>query len=104
VRVLPVPIHVRTHLTTLALAALFRTSQSTVDRVIDHLVAVLAQALRPDPDHHRHTHPWIIDATLTPVHDQSITAISQELSPHRQHLHRHLRLPRPSRGIQPLLT
>ncbi len=47
-----------------------------VDRVIHHVVAVLGQALRPDPDHHSDTHPWIIDGTLIPVHDQSITAIS----------------------------
>ena len=77
VRVLLVLIHLRTNLTTRALAALFRTSQSTVDRVIHHLVPVLADALRPDPDHHSDTHPWIIDGTLIPVHDQSMTAISK---------------------------
>jgi Helix-turn-helix of DDE superfamily endonuclease len=45
VRVLLVLIHLRTNLTTRALAALFGTSQSTVDRVIHHLVPVLAGAL-----------------------------------------------------------
>ncbi len=69
-------IHLRTNLTTRALAALFGTSQSTVDRVIHHLVPVPATALCPTPDHGG-THPWIIDATLIPVHDQSITAISK---------------------------
>ena len=38
---------------------------------------VLAQALRPAPDHDSGTHRWIIDGTLIPVHDQSITAISK---------------------------
>jgi hypothetical protein len=56
------------------LAALFRISQSTVDRIIDHLVPVLADLLRSAP--HDSAHPWIIDGTLIPVHDQSITAIS----------------------------
>ncbi|MDM3929832.1 transposase family protein [Mycobacterium intracellulare] len=74
-RVLLVLIHLRTNLTTRALAALFHTSQSTVDRVIHHLVPVLAGALRPAPDDS--AHPWIIDGTLIPVHDQSITAISK---------------------------
>jgi len=76
VRVLLVLIHLRTDLTTRALAALFHTSQSTVDRVIHHLVPVLAEALRPTADHDS-AHPWIIDGTLIPVHDQSITAISK---------------------------
>ncbi len=37
VRVLLVLIHLRTNLTTRALAALFTTSQSGVDRIIHHL-------------------------------------------------------------------
>jgi hypothetical protein len=45
-----------------------------VDRIIHHLVPVLAHTLRPAPD--TSNHPWIIDATLIPVHRQSITAIS----------------------------
>ena len=67
-------IDLRTNLTIRALAALFGTSQSALDRIIDHLVPVLARTLRPDPDNSNH--PWIIDGTLIPVHDQSITAIS----------------------------
>lgn len=47
----------------------------TVDRTIHHLVPVLAKALRPAPD--ACAHPWSIDGTLIPVHDQSITAISK---------------------------
>jgi len=73
--VLLVQIHLRTNLTTRALAALFHDSQSTVDRTTHHLVPVLADALRPAPDDT--THPWIIDGTLIPVHDQSISAISK---------------------------
>jgi Helix-turn-helix of DDE superfamily endonuclease len=57
--VLPAPIHLRTNLTTRALAAVFCTSQSAVDRIIHHLVPVLAHALRPDPDNSNH--PGIID-------------------------------------------
>ncbi|MCV7234325.1 transposase family protein [Mycobacterium branderi] len=74
VRVLLVLIHLRTNLTTRALAALFGTSQSTVDRVIHHLVPVLAGALQPTADNS--DRPWIIDGTLIPVHDQSISAVS----------------------------
>ncbi len=36
---------------------------------------MLARTLRPEPD--TSNHPWIIDGTLIPVHDQSITAISK---------------------------
>jgi Helix-turn-helix of DDE superfamily endonuclease/DDE superfamily endonuclease len=75
VRVLLVLIHLRANLTTRALAALFGTSQSTVDRVLHHLIALLAQALRPESIDH--SGPWIIDGTLIPVHDQSITAPSK---------------------------
>jgi hypothetical protein len=68
-------IHLRANLTTRALAALFGTSQSTDDRVIHHLVPILACSLQPEPDDSKH--PWIIDGTLIPVHDQSITAIGK---------------------------
>jgi hypothetical protein len=75
VRVLLVLIHLRTNLTTRGPAALFHTSQSAVDRIVHHLVPVLARALQPAPDNSNH--PWIIDGTPIPVHDQSITAISK---------------------------
>jgi hypothetical protein len=48
--VLLVLIHLRTNLTTRALAALFGTSQSAVDRTIHHLVPLLARQMRPDAD------------------------------------------------------
>jgi hypothetical protein len=70
-----VPIDPRTNLTTRALATLFHTSPSTVDRIIDHLVPILARALQPNPD--GHDRPWIVDRTLIPVRDQSISAISK---------------------------
>jgi hypothetical protein len=73
--VLLVLIHLRTNLTTRALAALFHTSQSTVHRIIGHLVPVLAQPLQPDLT--RNAGAWIIDGTLIPVHHQSITAVSK---------------------------
>ena len=69
-RLLLVLVHLRTSLTTRALAALFNTSQSAVDRTLHHLVPVLASSLQPDPG--QHDGPWIIDGTLIPVHDQSI--------------------------------
>jgi hypothetical protein len=74
-RVLLVLTHVRTNLTTRALAALFGISQSAVDRIIHHLVPTLAGTLRPEPANH--DEPWIIDGTLIPVHDQTITAPSK---------------------------
>jgi Helix-turn-helix of DDE superfamily endonuclease len=56
VRLLLVLIHLPTNPTTRALAALFHTSQSTVDPVIHHLVPVLADVSRPAP-HDTNTHP-----------------------------------------------
>ena len=49
VRVLLVLIHLRTNLTTRAVATLFDTSQSAVDRIIHHLVPVLAAPCDPIP-------------------------------------------------------
>jgi len=75
IRLLLVLIHLRTNLTTRSLAALFTTSQSTVDRIVHHLVPVLADSLRPTGVCGDGT--WIIDGALIPVHDQAITAISK---------------------------
>jgi Helix-turn-helix of DDE superfamily endonuclease len=71
-RLLLVLVHLPTNLTTRALAALFNTSQSAIDRTLHHLVPVLASSLQPDTG--QHDGPWIIDGTLIPAHDQSITA------------------------------
>jgi hypothetical protein len=57
-------IHLRTNLTTRALAALFHTSQSAVDQIIHHLMPILARTLQPNPD--GHDGPWIIDGTPHP--------------------------------------
>jgi DDE superfamily endonuclease len=75
VTVLLALIHLRTNLTTQALVALLDTSQYAVDRILHHLVPVLASTLRPETD--ASTYPWIIDGTLIPVHDHSVTAISK---------------------------
>ena len=66
--------HLPTNLTTHALAALFDTSPSAVDPTIHHLVPLLAHRRQPDAD--TPDQAWIIHDTLIPVHDQSITAIS----------------------------
>ncbi|MGH3847572.1 MAG: helix-turn-helix domain-containing protein [Pseudonocardiaceae bacterium] len=83
VRVLLVLIQRRTNLTTRALAALFHTSQSTVDRIIHHLVPVLAHSLQPAPDNS--SHPWIIDDTLIRSARPIDHRHQQELPPQRQH-------------------
>jgi len=64
VRLLQVSTLLRTNLITRALAAVFDTSQSTTDRIIHHLIPVLADAPRPTP--HDTAHSWIIDGTLIP--------------------------------------
>ena len=94
VRVLLVLIHLRTNPTTRALGALFATSQSARDRVIHHLVPVLARALQPDPD--GHTGVWIIDGTLIPVHDQAITAVSKN---YRRSINTQIVISAHSRGV-----
>jgi hypothetical protein len=66
VRVLVVLIHLCTDLTTRALAALFHTSQSTVDPIIHHLAPVLARPLRPAADNSNSGQPWIIDSHPDP--------------------------------------
>jgi Helix-turn-helix of DDE superfamily endonuclease len=88
VTVLLVLIHLHTNLTR-ALAARFDTSQSTVDRIIHHLVPVLTSTLRPDTDpgarsvDHRH---------------------QQQLPAQPQHPDHHLRSPAPRGRRRPLLA
>jgi hypothetical protein len=72
-------IQLRTNLTTPALAAPSHTRQSTTDRVLHHLMPVPAGALPPIPD--TSDQPCIIDATPIPIHDQSITATSNNYRP-----------------------
>jgi hypothetical protein len=101
-RALPVLIHLRTNLTTRALAALFGTSQSTVDRAIHHLMPILARSLQPEPDHSKH--PWIIDGTPDPGARSADHRHQQELPPPCQHPDHHLRSPAPSGCRQPMLA
>ena len=79
--VLLVLIYLRTNLTTRALAVVFAISQSAVDRIIHHLVPILAKALRPEPT--ALDTPWITDGTPIPVQDQAMTATSDPTSPRR---------------------
>src|ERR1700758_2514327 len=60
-----------------ALAALFDTSSSAVDRTIHHLVPVLADTLTPNSNAGRGPGMRIIDGTVIPVLDQAITAPSK---------------------------
>jgi hypothetical protein len=82
-RLLLVVIHVRTN-PTHGLAALFRTSQSTVDRIIHYLIPVLADALRPTTDDSARHHA---DPGARPVDHRD----QQELPPQRQLPDHHLR-------------
>jgi hypothetical protein len=75
VRVLPVLLHLRTSLTTCALAALFGTSQSTL--ATSSITWCRCWSKRDSPIRPAASGPWIIDGTLIPVHDQSITAIDK---------------------------
>ena len=101
VRVLLVLIHLRANLTTRTLAALFGASRSTVDRVAHHLIALLAQALRPESIDH--SGPWIIDGTSSPC------TISRSLrprgtTPQHQHADNHQRRNSPRHHRRPMLA
>jgi arginine:ornithine antiporter/lysine permease len=81
--VLLVMIDLTTNLTTLALAALFDTSQSGVDR--DHPSPDARAGLHPATRPRQLQPPWIIDATLIPVQDRrsppSATTTAAALTP-----------------------
>lgn len=64
----------RTNLTHRALAGLFRVGVATVHRAISHLTRRVAGLLTPTTDHRD---LWVIDGTLIPVHDHTITAKSK---------------------------
>ncbi|WP_081665207.1 transposase family protein [Mycobacterium sp. UM_CSW] len=101
VRVLLVLAHLRTNLTTRALAALFYTSQSRVDRVIHYLVRCCPRVTAHSDRRHRavdHHGP------LIPVHDQSITAVSKNYRRSVNHPDHHLCSPAPRAGSQSLLA
>jgi hypothetical protein len=64
----------RTNLTHRALAALFRVGVATVHRAISQLTPRVAGLLTPRTDRRD---LWVIDGTLIPVHDHTITAKSK---------------------------
>lgn len=74
-RVLIVCVALRTNLTERALAAVFNTSQSSIDRTVRHLTPILAGLFQPPRPDRRRT--WVVDGTLIPVHDQTRTACSK---------------------------
>jgi hypothetical protein len=75
------------------------TSQFAVDRVLDHLVPVLARSVTPGPsravDQRRHPHP-----RTRPIDHRH----HQELPPQRQHPNHHLRSPAPRSRHRSVLT
>ena len=75
VRAVLVLVHLRTNLTTRALAPLFHAANPPWTASFITWPPVLARALHPDPA--GHTALLIIDGTLIPVRDRSVTAISK---------------------------
>jgi len=65
----------RTNLTERALAAIFDISQPTAHRIIRDLTAAVAGLFVPDQ--FDDTDTLLLDGTLIPVHDQSITRPSK---------------------------
>ncbi|MEJ8642414.1 transposase [Streptomyces sp. MS1.HAVA.3] len=74
-RVLLAAIAWRTNLTHRQLADLFGIGVATVHRVISHLAPLIAGLLEP-PDGQR-SDLWVVDGTLIPVEDQTVTACSK---------------------------
>jgi hypothetical protein len=74
-RVLLIAVYHRTNLTLRQVALLFGVSKSAAHRVVDHLAPLLALASvtrRHSPDT-----VLIVDGTLVPVHDRTVTASSK---------------------------
>ncbi len=82
-------IHLRTNLTTRALAALFghQTNGSGPLHPPPGADTCRHAATRPQP---ARAWVWIIDGALIPLHDQTITAV-EKLPPQRQHPDHRLR-------------
>lgn len=74
-RVLLVAVYYRTNLTFRQVALLFGISKSAVGRVIDHLAPLLV--LSPVKRRHSPETVLIVDGTLVPTHDQTISASSK---------------------------
>jgi hypothetical protein len=74
-RVLLVAVYYRTNLTFRQVALLFGISKSAANRVVDHLAPLLA--LSPVTHKHSPDTVLIVDGTLVPTHDRSISASSK---------------------------
>lgn len=74
-RVLLVAVYYRTNLTLRQVALLFGISKSAAGRVVDHLAPLLA--LAPVTRRHSPDTVLIVDGTLVPTHDRSISASSK---------------------------
>ncbi|MCJ0871675.1 transposase family protein [Streptomyces sp. AP-93] len=74
-RVLLAAIAWRTNLTHRQLADLFDIGVATVRRVLDHLTPLIAGLLEPPEG--RRSDLWVVDGTLIPVEDQTMTSCSK---------------------------
>ncbi|HEV2780878.1 MAG TPA: transposase [Actinophytocola sp.] len=74
-RVLLVAVYYRTNLTFRQVALLFGISKSAANRVVDHLAPLLA--LAPVTSKHSPETVLIVDGTLVPTHDRSMSASSK---------------------------
>jgi DDE superfamily endonuclease/Helix-turn-helix of DDE superfamily endonuclease len=74
-RVLLIAVYYRTNLTLRQVALLFGVSKSAAHRVVDHLAPLLA--LAPVARRHSSDTVLIVDRTLVPAQDQTITASSK---------------------------
>lgn len=71
-RVLLVAVYYRTNLTLRQIAPLFGVSKSAAGRIVDHLGPYLA--LAPVTRRHRRDTVLIVDGTLVPTHDRTVSA------------------------------
>ncbi|GAA2159797.1 hypothetical protein GCM10009727_72040 [Actinomadura napierensis] len=70
-----IAVYYRTNLTLRQVALLFGVSKSAAHRVVDHLAPLLA--LAPVTRRHGPETVLIVDGTLAPVHDRTVTASSK---------------------------
>lgn len=74
-RVLATTMYLRTNLTERALAVLFDTTDSTIDRVVHDLAGPIGTLLGPAPTDRREL--WLVDGTLIPARDRTRGAKSK---------------------------
>ncbi|RMI39285.1 transposase family protein, partial [Actinomadura harenae] len=70
-----IAVYYRTNLTVRQVALLFGVSKSAAHRIVDHLAPLLA--LEPAARRHGPDTVLIVDGTLVPTHDRTITASSK---------------------------